>query len=354
MIPYDPLVEPDRAEAPIPVSISGSRLARSLNLLHFRGQGWMPLRPWMRFFVELGDMLNQAFDGRVRLTVGVSVPARPYTALFAGLGAVLSGAMQGSPSSQHTRAYFEYLAGLPIGTPVSWHRGVSTVLGRLAGTRELNGESLLMIQTAEKGSFKQSCSIDGCEGVQVLDEDIQLAKNPGKGRPVRGRVPLLEELLPTRAVFSFVSQNVLSVLVVGTASQVTTEAESAQLAVAKSTGYIRAGLDELLRVRRPGHPGDSYRSLIVGSYSPAVAKLTRVLPRTVVFDGALPYLRWRGNWPSSSALLVIDRSEAHAEEAAAALDQDRALYSTMGWELDPSVELPDGIEITGYRTEVVA
>jgi hypothetical protein len=53
-------------------------------------------------------------------------------------------------------------------------------------------------------------------------------------------------------------------------------------------------------------------------------------------------------------LLVIDRSEAHAEEAAAALDQDRALYSTMGWELDPSVELPDGIEITGYRTEVVA
>jgi hypothetical protein len=306
----------------------------------------------MRFLVELGDVLNRGSDDRTRLTVGVSVPARPYAALFAALGAVLSGATPGMGSSQDSRAYFDHLAALPTGTPVSWHRGATTVLGKLAGTRELNGEMLLMIQTAENGSFKQSCSVNGCEGVQVLDEEVRLAKNPGKGRPVRGRVPLLSELLPARSVFPFVSQNILSALVIGTASQIYAEAEHAQLAVPKGTSNIAGRLDELLRVKRPGHPGDSYRSLIVGSNSPAVAKLTRVLPGTVVFDGALPYLRWRGNWGGSAALLVLDRSEAHAEEAAAALDQDRTLYSASPWQLDPGIELPEGIEVTGYCSEV--
>jgi hypothetical protein len=335
-------VSPSRPEGRVP---SSRQLIRSIEMLHFQGSDWQPLRPWMRFFVELGSMLSTESSEAKRLVIGVSVPARPFAVLFAALGSVLMDAVGNGETSQDASAHFNYLASLPAGTPVSWHRGTNTVLGQLAGTRDLTGQTVLMIKTAR--GFKQSCSVGACLGIQVLDEDVQLPPHPGKGRPVRGRIPLLTELIPAQAVFSFVSQNALSALMIGTASQITIEAETG-FAVPKGSHLLVAPLEELLRIRRTGHPGGSYRSSIVGSNSPRAAKLKNVEPHVVIFDGALPYLRWHASWPTAPTLVVLDRSQPHGDEAAAALDQERSLYRSGKWQLDSDMNIPDGIEVTGY------
>jgi hypothetical protein len=305
----------------------------------------------MSFILEIGALLGLSdSDGR-RLIVGLSVPTRAYAAVLAGTGAVLARAQRLDPAEADAESYFEYLGDLPKGTSVSWNNGTSKRPGVLLGMKDTPLGRRLMIQVSMSGDLREACTLESCLGVQVLDDTVKLPMGAGRRRSAGSGVPVLAKLLPGPAIFPFVSRTTLDCLMVGVGSTLTAEC-SEELGVHDPTSdrYLSAPIAQLLRVRVPTGAKDTYRSVIAATAS---AKMMQVLagarPGVVVFDGAQAYLRWRTSWPSTQALLVLDRSEAHAEEGAAALDQDRMLYGdTEGVPEFP--ELPDGIEITAYWT----
>lgn len=317
--------------------------------LHYRGKGLpSPLEPWMAFLLEIGALLGASRSEGRRLVIGVSVPTRAFAAVLAGTGSVLTRAKDVDPVQADAESYFEYLGSLPEGTGVSWYNGSSRRLGHLLGVRETPLGRRLMIQVSRTGDLREACTIEACLGVELLDDEVKLPWGISKRHPAAEGAPLLSKLLPGRALFPFASRTVLDCLIVGIASTLFEECSSKLGVYDHQSLYLDASINELLRVRVKGAK-DTYRSVICGVSAKMMQVLATTDPGVVVFDGAQGYLRWRTNWPASPALLILDRSETHATEAAVALDQDRLLYGADPEGLDLP-ELPDGVEITSYMT----
>lgn len=306
----------------------------------------------MAFFVEIGESLARSGAEDGRLVIGISVPARPYAAVLAGIGGVLARAELKDPTEADAESYFEHLSSLPQGTSVTWNNGRSRRPGHLFGVKDTPLGRRLMVKVSTSGGLSEACTVEACLGIQVLEEEINLPQGRGRGRPAGGGVGILSKLLVGSLLFSFVSRTELDCLMVGVGSTLLQEAdEELALFDRVSGGYVSAPAAALMRVRGTSAAKDPYRSVIVGTNaSKMMDKLASKKPAMVIFDGAQAYLRWRATWPSSPTLLILDRTEAHSLEAAAALDQERILYGSADSALElPS--LPTAVELTAYRTK---
>jgi hypothetical protein len=307
----------------------------------------------MSFFVHLGRCLSTEHPRAGRLVVCVTTPIRSFAALFAGAG-VIETTVRSSMEAGGASAHFDYLAGLPEGTPVSWNNGQSVRIGRLAGTRSIGSSTVLMIQVQDRsaGGLKLSCSLADSVGISVLEgeDEVTLPKTSFKGRPVRGKLPFVSGVFGPAEAFQLISRPSLDCLFVGTKVELLAEAEAEDLAIEVPGVGIRSGsLAELVRPKITGSV-QPYRSVVVGATSPHVEAYARQQPHVVIIDGAQTCLRWRHQWRDRPVLIILDRSDPRALDAAGAIQQDVATRSIGEWEPPDDLGLPDGVELLGYFT----
>src|SRR5690606_28023899 len=112
------------------------------------GNSWVPLPQWARAFVAVGMLAHANAVPAQRLVVAVLVPTRVLAAALGALGCVLRSL--GEESRVGTMALaerFEYLAGLPVGTPLAVRQGRRVLRGVLRGISEdIDGQRRLVIQ----------------------------------------------------------------------------------------------------------------------------------------------------------------------------------------------------------------
>ena len=88
--------------------------------------------------------------------------------------------------------------------------------------------------------------------------------------------------------------------------------------------------------------------------SPKKAKIENlpisILPNIIIFDGANSFLKSRDDWLESHAIILLDRTENHFQEAIDTLNQDYINRSNDF--LLKQFSLPFGVEIVAYKTHV--
>src|SRR5690606_6254649 len=148
-----------------------------------------------RAFVAVGMLAHANAVPAQRLAVAVLVPTRVLAAALGALGCVLRGL--GEESRVGTMALaerFEYLAGLPVGTPLAVRQGRRVLRGVLRGISEdIDGQRRLVIQleSEEAGGLTTKLPMTQIHRVSVEDSSKPLPKKQ-TGRTLReaGNEPL--------------------------------------------------------------------------------------------------------------------------------------------------------------------
>ena len=108
-------------------------------------------------------------------------------------------------------------------------------------------------------------------------------------------------------------------------------------------------MQDILRVRRFMADGQAYRMNIfrIDNRKP-LRPPDGALPHAVIFDGAGGFLKWRDYWRNCHWIVVIDRTEPMAREAAGVLNRDYIENRIDGKTLDGIPAAPVGIELLSY------
>ncbi|MGW4799539.1 hypothetical protein ACWEPC_44700 [Nonomuraea sp. NPDC004297] len=147
----------------------------------------------------------------------------------------------------------------------------------------------------------------------------------------------------------FCGFSALHCVIVGSAVQIQEEAEALIAADAVSPAVP---LGALLRIRLVGDVGRQYRSLLLPSLEDPNRYrelVTARRPAVVILNGAAVVCRWLGARMAPVTLALIERPGTSSENAASALDRDRA-RSKHDVQLPPDLaHVPDGIEVLTWQ-----
>ena len=105
-------------------------------------------------------------------------------------------------------------------------------------------------------------------------------------------------------------------------------------------------LNHLLRLRGSGVARGAYRTDVLAAQASRIAASLEGPPH-VVFDGASGYLRWRGRFAGSHAVVVLDRTDPRYDEAARQLHLDYVRRSPDGLGFTPP-DPPVGVEVLRF------
>ena len=282
-----------------------------------------------------------------------TLPTRAFAAPLAALGAVASSIKPLSDGSDSTSAHFERLASLPDGTRVVLRKKTQKLKGVLLGPEERGGLRYLRVQTERLHELGGGLThfIKEADSLRVhpLESQISASDLPKtqKGRPVARHATFLEALLQLQDVYEFVTRSSIACAVIGSKTGIRSETCEVQFAVPAGTSGLQEGrLLDALRVREFLGEGEGCRSVVM----PASASEIQIDPAAqtaplAIFDGATAYLRWRHEFTAANNLILLDRCQPSAEDAAAAFIQEHAKRQG---EFDICEEPPHGVEIAAF------
>ena len=293
------------------------------------------LPAWARWSLNLGKQLASQ-DGERRVVAAVSLPTRSFFSSFAALGAVLHDALTPPSWGEHLEALTDLTPGAPISL-AKVINGESYVLpGKWIGLNPQGDRISYHCQGATT-----SLPVDKCTNVRPLPEGEKSMVNLRRtGLPVE----FLKSMLPPDLdPLSFSHVDRLAALVVGTKRVIYSELEGSDVSASGTSGT----LSDIVRADTASK--ESRRSLVISSRKGLTSKQQALTPQLVLFDGATSYLRLGGQWQQSSHLIVIDRTEPSALDAATKFKQRRqkglgaARAAHLG--LPP---VPQGLELSAY------
>jgi hypothetical protein len=310
---------------------------------------WDPLPEWASFLMSLGSKVSElAVDDRV--VAALSLPTRDFAAPLICAGVVMASSTR--PVHEMTpRGYFDYLAALPIGTPLTLREGPRQKAGILQGVDITDGEERLIVQVQsnQSGGLRHLLPVSLCG--RVSRADVGKLSRGERGRRILGVTDFLRAVMPSLDPYAFASQSRLDCLMVGNLTSLREEATAKCFAVfGGSGGAPRPGaIQDLIRCRKLNASGRHYRSDARASAAdPREHVRSAGTPPVVVFDGASAFLRSRHLFRSSRWIVVLDRSARGTEYAAEAVEQDY-MQSRLS-DADPftDLSLPPGVELLGY------
>jgi hypothetical protein len=283
-----------------------------------------------------GDLLAGA-DGR-RLTIGLTVPARGFSAAFAACAVVLCRDLVEPMAPDDVDLHLTTLRETPPGTPVKFHANDQIHDGRWRGIQEFDDAEMLCFETRK---MVRRLPLRSALKIRLTGETEPAAQL--QARRVRP-APLLREMLGPSAAVTYVTTARADCLVVGTKNLLEEELTGERF-FAGGSEYDTAGgiLQDLARARDLAGTRRYYRTVIVPSTTGPSAEISGLTPPVVIFDGGRAYLRWRHVWPEARQLVIIDRSVSSAEEAAGELSMafiERERESN----LLRKVEVPESVE----------
>jgi hypothetical protein len=318
-------------------------------LLFETSDGWEPLPEWASFLMSLGrEVSKRAVDDRV--VAAVSLPTRDFAATLICAGVVLAASTK--PVHEMTpRAHFDYLAALPIGTPLTLREGPRQKAGILQGVDVTDGVERLIVQvqTNQSGGLRHLLPVSLCG--RVSRADVGKLSRGERGRRILGVTDFLRAAMPGSDPYEFASQSRLDCLVVGNLTSLREEATAKCFAaLGRPGGAPWAGaIQDLIRCRKLNASGRHYRSDARASAAdPREHVRSAGTPPVVVFDGTSAFLRWRHLFRSSRWIVVLDRSARGTEYAAEAVEQDYVQSRLSDTDPLTDLALPPGVELLGY------
>ena len=322
-----------------------------------------PLPTWVKFFMDLGCFAVRPIDqSNEKRVIGLVLPTRSFASVFSSVGAVIGGL--GVIEEQITdEDYFEYLCSLASGTAVKQRdnnkKGKQRLYdGIIVGTQEICGQVMLKIQR-EKSSMKDSaasgltCYVakDRARTISIpAKEDGISSKNlttNQKGVRLAPSSGLANSILGHNLITHFERESSMTCIIVGTTTVLDLELNEPLFLM---DAEIEGTLSELLRIKRLLPPGSPFRSNTFATNSRRPPRYNHdLIPDLVIFDGALGFLKWRNNFPSSHWLVLLDSTSHSFESGRDELNSRYLQRSKTEPELDFLPVLPDGIEMIFFQ-----
>lgn len=316
---------------------------------------WVTLPHWARFFIRLGTAVSSSSpaQGKARLVIAVSIPARPYAAALSAVGAVFARA--GNPFTADIADHLAVLRSLPSGAPVikrSLVTGTKREKGMLVGFVVENGKEYIQFQSGM--NLRSNIPIERADCLEPLvasKSPVRLPKVP-RVTTVATRPGLITGVLGPTEAARFANHSRLECILVGNRSALEAEIVGAPFAARSGDGQVHKGrLQDILRAKTFLPQGDCSRSEILSLTAKSVSSPALETP-TVIFDGARALLRCSVHWPAANWIVILNRTEWRFADGVALVDDVYEMSDSvaLGTSFPPP---PLGIEYTAFQTRRV-
>lgn len=297
----------------------------------------------------------------------MSTPTRILSAAFCAVGAVLC---DFTNHNEHLSddEYFKVISSLPLGSSVKLRgknrKGRDCLYdGILLAVEEVRGELMLKIQT-EKASMADSAASGLTAFVPKSrvrdvtpgsgDEITTLANLPANQRGVRlaPSSSFASSVIGSTSIYKFEGESKMVCLIVGQASTISAELQDEKFCSGPDWN-VDGTLAELLRVRRLFPVGSPYRTNIFATNSRRPPRYDGDMqPALVIFDGALGFLKWRDNFPSSHWLVLLDETRPNFDAGRQTLNNLYLQRSGADPSIDGLPSLPAGMEMVLFQEKM--
>lgn len=311
------------ASSSVTGALHDSAALRSEGLTHlswFSDGKWVRLPDWARFILEVGVRAASFDSSEARLVVAVALPTSAFAAALAAAGAVVA-LFERIPAARDLTHHFEYLASLPVGTPVTLHERSVMVQGTLLGAAEdpFDGRRRLRIQLPAEIRHVEART----------SAKVQVIQNPGALSTRRRSLVRAPRFLSFAAhgldTATFCTTTRADCVIVGPKNSLKYELAGEKFGAGPAPGPYPGTLQELARTREFARPNDAYRSVVFSATpDPRHQELIVPEPAVAIFDGALAFNNWRSRWRESNCLIVLDRSSSSARDEAASINAAHA------------------------------
>jgi hypothetical protein len=216
---------------------------------------------------------------------------------------------------------------LPLGTIVSLRPGVAgskKAIGSLHRFVTQDDGEYVVVRVPKRGDFWTPARM-AYRVEPVADSNKKLPKY-GVFKPVKMNVPFVSRLLGPDHADDFIGTSRLDCLLVGNRRLLRDELVEAEFGVSTdSNKRVVGNLQDIVRARVFLPHGDTFRSDVVSLAAKVPPAKFASTPAVAIFDGARSFLRWSRSYPSSSWIVVLDRSDRRLIEAIETID---AMYAS--------------------------
>lgn len=307
---------------------------------------------WAKFHLKVGSIIRPQTNGKIR--IALALPTRQYAAAFSAFGFVASEiSLENNEISPQD--YFQYLCGLENETSVSFIKDGRKKEGELCGCETIYNEPRLKVRVHNKsaGGLTHFVSIKDVFNIEVLSNKIAQLPKKQTGKAVRS-LTLFAELLSNRNSLPFDKQTHNKTVILGHRSTLKKEITGINLALKIDEQKFAEGtLQDVLRVHEYQNINEHFLSRVISGYRASINTTVKNLkPDLLVFDGAIPFLRWRDCFRESNWLIILDKSESNFRDATVIINQEYAKYGKNVSGLNNLPVPGDGVDIIHYYEPV--
>ena len=302
--------------------------------------GFVPAPSWVNWMVEIGAVHAQLSPskGVTRWTV-ITVPNRAFAAVLVALGAIVSNIL-----GRKQETVFERFHGCSENEPLTWidSNGHSRY-GRLTklDSPELDNPKIYYRQRVHGGLQDASRPVEKASSFWPA---IEIPEFVG-ARPANSEPGFVNQILGSR-VDEFLSRSSVDVALLGVKKRIREELSQKDfkfLGIQGSLGSIVGPLGEVPL-------GEHHHSLLFSDGEDLEADGSHEMPSLTIIDGSNAYLNSREFVLGASAVVLIDRWEPRAVDAAdAAMLDKRERWVEADDLLFP--DQPPGVELISWAGE---
>lgn len=288
------------------------------------GGDFLALPRWAGFFVELGETLCARTDEDNRRTIiAIATPTRAFASVLCAVGIV--GVRADTSVTTDAMNHFEYLMTLPKGTTVMYQEDLKKRRkGWLLSCVTEKGERFVVVQfhPTRHGGLTYKIPASRSISVQVAGDDMPGMPHEVISRLIRVQPGLMGGILAQSMLSVFLQNSRLECVIVGHESLLREEIQRTQFAVLPPSGAVVLGkLQDILRVRRFAGGSQCYRSELYSATRMEDPAPSDERPPVAIFDGSVAFLRWMTAWPKAHWVVVLDRTDARFDDAAAEINR---------------------------------
>jgi hypothetical protein len=326
-------------------------MSENLPRLYYLSDNKSELLPeWAYFFMRLGYQLATVPNDHHRVVIGLAIPTRVFACSLVAIGIVLARA--GSEICIGT-TQLKYIRSLKPGTPVYVRTDNNRKLrGVVENFEEYNGEQYIFIRTAKLG--KRGYLLNRyASRITVSDRNVSLPKYQQSGYLIEAPGKFLQCCLGKKLAQKYILDSSFEALLIGKKSVIEHEISEIPFSckISNNSTGVSGCLQEILRVRQFSGANKSYRTQYVSSLNITPEKeIGTQSPPSVVFDGAIAYIKLGHKWRSAHQIALLDRTERQFTDAIGLLNQNYAYRLAGGFKFP--IKIPDGIEMMVYRDSV--